>query len=114
MEEKRSNQAEASETPSVDLVEETEDVPESEESDEVEAEIAELQQKLVELTARGEAVREMIVEQTRLLLGEEKVLTKVRRNKIRDQIKQNKKTTVGQSSESKLSAEQQVFLQDLT
>ena len=83
------------------------------ESEDTEAEIRELQQRLAELTARGKKVREMIVEQTRLLLGEESALNKVRRNKIRDQVKQKKKTTAVGSSQSELSDEQEGFLQDL-
>merc|ERR1712165_530753 len=51
----------------------------------------------------------MIVEQTRLLLGEESVLTKIRKKKLQDKIKENTKTTSGPS----LSADQEEFLQDL-
>ena len=70
----------------------------------VDAEIAELERSLAVLTARGERVREMIVEQTRLLLGEESRLSQAR-----EEIKQNTKTT----SQSSLSPEQEEFLQDL-
>lgn len=108
MEEKRTKQTESTEAPIAGSVE-TDNVSESEN---IEAEIRELQQRLAELTARGEKVREMIVEQTRLLLGEESALNKVRRNKIREKVKQNKKTAVG-SSQSELSDEQEGFLKDL-
>ena len=67
------------------------------------------------LTARGERVREMIVEQTRLLLGEESKLSRARGERVREEIKQNTKTTSPPPPppQSSLSAEQEEFLQDL-
>ena len=63
------------------------------------------------LTARGERVREMIVEQTRLLLGEESLLARARGQRVREDMKKNTKTT--SPSQSSLSPEQEDFLQDL-
>ena len=88
-------------------------VEDAEEADDVDAEIAELEKKLALLTARGEKVREMIVEQTRLLLGEESVLSKVRTKKFQQEINENKKTTSQKSSAASLSDDQEEFLQDL-
>ena len=79
--------------------------------DDVDAEIAELERSLAVLTERGERVREMIVEQTRLLLGEEFKLSKARQERVREEIKQNTKTT--SPPQSPLSTQQEEFLQDL-
>ena len=108
MEEKKSEQAAIT----VEVVgDDIDDDIEEEDDDETdtEAEIADLQRKLAVLTERGERVREMIVEQTRLLLGEESLLTTIRTQKVRDQVKLNTKTTSGAS----LTADQEEFLQDL-
>ena len=82
--------------------------------DDIDAEIAELERSLAVLTARGARVREMIVEQTRLLLGEESLLSRARGEKVREEVKQNRKvTTTTPPPQSSLSAQQEEFLQDL-
>jgi len=102
LKEKKSEQEESLESP---------EVLSDDDGEDIDAEIAELERSLAVLTARGEAVRQMIVEQTRLLLGEESRLSQAREERVREEIKQQTKTT--SPSQSSLSAEQEEFLQDL-
>ena len=123
MKEKKSKQTVAVEAPDDDEEEDgdggdggdggddVDDVDDVDDGDDVDAEIAELERSLAVLTARGERVREMIVEQTRLLLGEESRLSKARQERVREEIKQNTKTT--SPPQSPLSTQQEEFLQDL-